>query len=68
MLLPKAIAREVYKGRELGAVVDELTGREGIKQKEGALGVLTNNITSREEYLRIATACALAPFMHKKLY
>ena len=68
ILLPKSIAREVCKGMELGAVVDELTGREGVKQKEGALGVLTNNITSREEYFRVATACAMAPFLHKKLY
>ena len=48
--------------------MDEFTGMESVKQKEGSLGVLTNNITSREEYFRVATTCAMEPFLHKKLY
>jgi inosine/xanthosine triphosphatase len=68
VLLPKRVERELLKGRELGEVVDELTGRKSVKRQEGALGVLTNNITSREGYFRMAAACALAPFLNKKLY
>lgn len=68
VLLPKSIASEVVKGRELGHVIDDLTGRSNVKQKEGAIGILTKGITSRKEIFRISTACALAPFLNKRLY
>ncbi len=66
--LPRMVGRELLKGRELGEIIDELTGRRSVKQQEGALGVLTKNITNREEYFRVAAACAMAPFLNKKLY
>jgi inosine/xanthosine triphosphatase len=68
VLLPKSMSRKVLEGAELGEVVDSITNKKNVKQKEGAIGILTNGITSREEYFRMATACALAPFLNKKLY
>lgn len=45
--LPDEIADELHKGRELGDVMDEYAERTGIRQKEGAIGIFTNELIDR---------------------
>lgn len=45
--LPDSISIELNKGKELGDVMDEYAKKQGIRKKEGAIGVFTNNIIDR---------------------
>jgi inosine/xanthosine triphosphatase len=66
--LPEELAKVVRTGRELGLVMDELTGRHGTKQAEGAVGILTRNLITRQESFETAIAYALAPWLNPELY
>ncbi|WP_186578338.1 DUF84 family protein [Aquibacillus kalidii] len=47
--LPKEISKQLEKGIELGDVMDDYTKKTDIRKHEGAIGIFTNNIVSREE-------------------
>ncbi|WP_010532344.1 DUF84 family protein [Lentibacillus jeotgali] len=49
ILLPKEIDDELKKGLELGDVMDNYAKRKDVRQKEGAIGIFTNNRISRKE-------------------
>jgi inosine/xanthosine triphosphatase len=61
--LPASIADRVREGAELGPVMDDVLGTEGIAEREGAAGVLTDDRIDREEALATAVAGALGPFV-----
>ncbi|HEX7018338.1 MAG TPA: inosine/xanthosine triphosphatase [Patescibacteria group bacterium] len=53
--VPDQIAQPILKGGEMGPVVSQLFGRNDIKQKQGAIGVITQGFVDRtEEYTGIA--------------
>lgn len=68
LLLPERIASEVRKGRELGPVMDEFIGDHNIKQKQGTVGILTNNVVSRVDAFERTVVYALATFMNPQYY
>lgn len=61
--LPDSIAVRVDAGEELGPVMDDALGEEGVAESQGAAGALTGGVTDRTEALRTATAGALGPFL-----
>lgn len=63
MLPPEALA-EITKGHELGDVMDNMFNTQNIKQKGGAIGLLTNNLLSRSSVYHQALILALIPFMN----
>lgn len=68
LLLPEKIASEVRKGKELGPAVDKFVGGHNIKQKQGAVGVLTNDLVSRTAAFERCVIYALAKFINPKYY
>ena len=66
--LPESIASRIRSGEELGPVMDEVTGRTGVKEDEGAIGVFTNGIITRKEAYRNALVFALAKYLNPELY
>ena len=67
--LPEALAREVLEnGVELAVAIDRFAGAVGIRDAQGAWGVLSNNFISRQEAFRIAVIAAFAPFYNAKMY
>ncbi len=46
------------KSFELGSYVDSITGNSNVKQKNGAMGILTDDIITRGESLKLAVICA----------
>jgi len=67
--LPEALVKEVLvRGRELAVAIDEFAGAAGIRDAQGAWGVLTGNQITRQESLRLAVAAAFAPFYNSKIY
>ncbi len=47
--LPEEVAAQLEKGIELGEVMDEYSQRKDVRKKEGAVGIFTNELVSREE-------------------
>ncbi|SDK44372.1 DUF84 family protein [Sediminibacillus albus] len=47
--LPEEVAVQLEKGIELGEVMDEYVKRKDVRKKEGAVGIFTNELVSREE-------------------
>lgn len=66
--LPPFIAAQIHQGAELGPVMDELLGETNVKQKDGAVGALTNGLINRRDALAMAVAYALAPFITPHFY
>jgi len=67
--LPEALAEEVLsRGTELSVAIDQFAGAVGIRDGQGAWGVLSCNLISRQESFRRAVEVAFAPFYNAKMY
>jgi len=67
--LPDALAREVlHRKIELGVAIDLFAGAAGIRDGQGAWGVLTGNRIVRQESFRLAVLTAFAPFYNAEMY
>jgi inosine/xanthosine triphosphatase len=69
ILLPEALAAEVLdRGAELSQAIEAFTGTTGVRDSQGAWGVLTKNLIDRQESFRIAVISAFAPFFNAEMY
>jgi inosine/xanthosine triphosphatase len=67
--LPEALAEEVLsRGVELAAAIDEFTGAVGVRDGQGAWGILSGNLITRQDSFRLAVVAAFAPFYNAKMY
>ena len=67
--LPDALADEVLlHGTELSVAIDQFAGQAGIRDGQGAWGVLSANLIARAESFRLATTIAFAPFYNAGAY
>ena len=67
--VPPHIVKSVVEGRrELGIVIDEVTGGFDIRSKQGAWGVLSRDLVTRSMSFELALIAAFAPFYNPKLY
>ena len=67
-LLPETVAQAVRQGGELGPLMDELTGEQNTKHKQGAVGILTNSLITRTAALETAVIFALTRFINPEYY
>jgi inosine/xanthosine triphosphatase len=67
--LPLALAHEVLdNGVELAAAIDKFAGLAGIRDNQGAWGLLSNNLITRREAFHVALVAAFAPFYNENLF
>ncbi|WP_028772496.1 inosine/xanthosine triphosphatase [Shewanella waksmanii] len=66
--LPRAIFKALQQGQELGDVMDSVFNTHNIKQKGGAIGLLTNGQATRESTYTQALTLAMAPLLHPQQY
>ena len=67
--IPDALAQEVLEnGVELSIAIDRFAGAVGIRDAQGAWGVLSSGLISRTEAFRVAVIAAFAPFYNAKMY
>ena len=67
--LPDGLAHEVLENRvDLSEAIDKFAGAVGIRDAQGAWGVLSNDFITRQEAFRIAVIAAFAPFYNEKMY
>jgi inosine/xanthosine triphosphatase len=69
VLVPEALAETVVDdGVELSQAIDTFAGGHNIRDAEGAWGILTRNLTTRQDSFRAAVINAFAPFFNRELY
>ena len=66
LMLPPVVLKKLQTGKELGHVMDEVFCTENIKQKGGAIGLLTNHLLTRSSVYHQALILALIPFMNEE--
>src|SRR5260370_32039096 len=67
--LPKSLAHEVLEnGMELSAAIDRFAGAVGIRDAQGAWGIFTRNIFTRQDAGRPPVVNAFRPFFNVALY
>jgi non-canonical (house-cleaning) NTP pyrophosphatase len=67
--IPELLAGEVLaRGTELSIAIDRYAGAVGIRDGQGAWGVLSDNLVTRQESFRLAVVAAFAPFYNVKMY
>jgi inosine/xanthosine triphosphatase len=67
--LPELLAEEVFvNGTDLSIAIDRFAGEAGIRDAQGAWGVLSANKITRQEAFRVALIAAFAPFFNSSTY
>lgn len=67
--VPEVVAEEVVdRGVELSVAIDRFAGEVGIRDAQGAWGVLSGNLITRQDSFRVAVISAFAPFYNSKMY
>ncbi len=61
--IPAEAVKLLQKGYELGHANDKLFSLHNSKQKNGAIGILTNDLVTRTDLYKPAVIMALLPFM-----
>ena len=62
LMLPPVVIEKLQHANELGDVMDEVFGTENIKQKGGAISLLTHDLLTRSSVYHQALILALIPF------
>ena len=63
--LPQKIKLLLEQGVELGDADDLVFNRKNSKKKDGAVGILTKGVITRESYYKEAVVLGLIPFINK---
>lgn len=67
--VPETVVRQVVAGRrELGEVIDEMTGEQDVRSRQGAWGVISRGLLPRAQSFEAALVAALAPFYNSELF
>ncbi len=65
---PPFVVERALKGEEVGKVMSEFTGIEGIGRKIGAIHYLTKGKVSRVDLTKIAVTMAIIPWINEDIY
>lgn len=62
LLIPYSVFDALKQGEELGTVIDKQYGTRNIKQKGGAISILTHGLATRQSVYVTATLMAMSAF------
>ncbi|GAA0858939.1 inosine/xanthosine triphosphatase [Aliiglaciecola litoralis] len=66
--IPQSVYHALQNGEELGPLMDKLFNTHNVKQKGGAIGLLTNGVETRTSAYLQALTLAMAPFLHSSRF
>ncbi|GIN38817.1 DUF84 family protein [Heyndrickxia oleronia] len=64
--LPEEVAERVRKGEELGPVMEDVSKVRNVSKKEGAIGIFTNNVITRDEMFTHVMKILIGQFQFRK--
>ncbi len=64
IMVPTTIMQHIHKGLELGHACDLVFSTSNVKQKEGFVGLMTNNVLNRTVSSSQSVIAALAAYLH----
>ncbi|MBO8179008.1 MAG: inosine/xanthosine triphosphatase [Archaeoglobus sp.] len=65
---PKSVVKEVMEGKEVGEVMERVSGIKNLGRKWGAVHYLSKGAISRTELSRISVTMALIPLLNREMY
>jgi inosine/xanthosine triphosphatase len=65
---PPMVVKEVLKGKEVGEIMDRVTGVDKLGEKKGAVSLLTRGILNRTENTEQCVLMAMVPRMNQEVY
>jgi inosine/xanthosine triphosphatase len=68
VLLPPVVADQLRQGVELGTAMDRLVNQRNTRQGNGAIGILTGTLETRQSAYEAILRLALAPFRNPAFY
>lgn len=68
LMLPTEALSQLQQGKELGDVMDAMFNQHNVKQKGGAIALLTQNRLSRSSVYHQALILAMIPFLNPDLF
>ena len=68
LMLPPEALSQLKQGKELGDVMDAMFKQNNVKQKGGAIALLTQNKLSRSSVYHQALILAMIPFLNPQLF
>lgn len=66
--VPRKVQEMIKDGVEMGDVMNEMLGRESVKHEEGAIGVLSKKMTTRQKSYEEMVKYALVKFISAEIY
>ena len=66
--LTESIVEKLLSGSEPGQVMEKISGKDSIRQTEGAIGFLRKAVLDRKNLYVHSLIAALVPFLNKDLY
>ena len=66
--LPPKVLKLIDEGKELGDASDEVFDEHNSKQKNGSIGILTDDAITRTSYYKEAVVLAFIPLKNEALY
>jgi inosine/xanthosine triphosphatase len=66
ILLPDEIAQRLKCGEELGPVMDEYTKKKDVRKKEGAIGIFTAGLVTRDEMFAHVMMLLIGQYLFKE--
>lgn len=67
--VPLKLAEKILNtGKELGEIIDEFASGQNIRSNQGAVGIFTNNIVTRQDFFESALIFAISPFLNSQIY
>jgi len=67
-LLSPKVAELIRSGLELGDADDKIFGMKNSKQQNGAVGILTKDLLTRQSFYEVSVILALIPFKNSDIY
>ncbi len=68
VLLPPAVSEQLRQQYELGTVMDQFVKRQNTRYQNGAIGILTDDLETRQSAYAHIIRLALASFRHPEWY
>jgi inosine/xanthosine triphosphatase len=69
IMIPDSLARQVVDERvDLSQAIDAFAGEEGVRDNQGAWGVLTRGLVTRRDAVRDSVIHAFLPLLNDELY